>query len=569
MKIARARFLVSTALGTLLALSTAAAAAEPDAAPNPAEWTTYGRTQANTRYSPLKQINDENVSHLKLAYSLQLGSLRANEATPIVVGDTMYVSSSWGPKTTYALDARTGRIKWEYQPDLPDDMLQFACCDVDSRGVTYADGKIFLGRLDGYLVALDAKTGAELWKTQVIDYKQGSVITSPPLVVKDVVISGFAGGEYGARGALQGYDINTGKQVWKTWMTAGKDEPNGDSWKGDSAEHGGGTAWYVGSYDAKTDTVFWGTSNAAPWNAAVRSTGTPDYGKLSNLYTASSVALDPATGKIKWWFQGTPEDVWDYDGVNELVLADLAVGDTKLPVMMKADRDGFFFVVNRETGKLVSADPFVPVTWAKGYDVAAGVPIPDPEMRPSDGHPVKGVCPSWIGGKNWQPMSFNPDTGFAYLAANNMCTDMNSTEATYRRGLVYRGASVNVYPGPGDYRGELMAWDPVNRKKAWELKLPLPFNGGTMTTAGNLVFFGDITGEFRALNATTGKGLWHINVGTGIGAGAMSYEVDGKQYVAIVAGRNVSLPSGMGAPGKQIAAVTPEGGALLVFTLQD
>jgi alcohol dehydrogenase (cytochrome c) len=236
---------------------------------------------------------------------------------------------------------------------------------------------------------------------------------------------------------------------------------------------------------------------------------------------------------------------------------------------MKADRDGFFFVVNRETGKLVSADPFVPVTWAKGYDVASGVPIPDPEKRPADGHPVKGVCPSWIGGKNWQPMSFSPDTGFVYLAANNMCTDITSTEATYRRGLVYRGSSVNVFPGPGDYRGELMAWDPVNRKKAWELKLPLPFNGGTMTTAGNLVFFGDITGEFRALNAATGKGLWQINVGTGIGAGAMSYEIDGKQYVAVVAGRNVSLPHGMGEPGKQIAAVTPEGGALLVFTLQD
>lgn len=549
-----------------------AMAAEPAAAPiAPADagWDSYGRTSANNRFSPLTQINDHNVNRLTLAYTLQLGSLRSNEATPIVIGDTMYVSSSNGPKTVFALDARTGRIKWEYQPELPDDMVQYACCDVDSRGVSFADGKVFLGRLDGYLVALDASNGKELWKTQVVDYRQGSAITSPPLIVKGVVITGFAGGEYGVRGALQGYDANTGKQLWKTWTAAGKDEPQGDTWKGDSAQHGGGAAWYVGSYDARTDTVFWGTSNAAPWNASVRSTGTSDYGKLSNLYTASTVALDPTTGKIKWWFQGTPEDVWDYDGVNELVLADLHAGDKSEPVLMKADRDGFFFVVNRDSGKLVSADPFVNVTWAKGYDIENAVPIPDPAMRPSMDHPVTGVCPSWIGGKNWQPISFNPQTGLAYIAANNMCTDIKSTEPVYHRGLFYLGADNNVYQGPGGFGGELIAWDPVNRKKAWEMKLPLAFNGGTMTTAGNLVFFGDITGQFRALDATTGKQLWKMNVGTGIGAGAMSYAVDGTQYVAVVAGRTSSLAAAMGPEGKQIINATPEGGALLVFKLQD
>lgn len=230
MTTAQPRRLASTVFSALLVVAPMAAlAGEPETPASITEWTTYGGTQANTRFSPLKQITDANVSHLKLAYSLQLGSLRSNEATPIVVQDTLYVPSSWGPKTTYAIDARTGHIKWAYQPDLPDDMLQYACCDVDSRGVTYADGKIFVGRLDGYLVALDAKTGVELWKTQVIDYKQGSVITSPPLVVGGVVMTGFAGGEYGARGALQGYDIDTGKQVWRTWLTAGKDEPNGDT----------------------------------------------------------------------------------------------------------------------------------------------------------------------------------------------------------------------------------------------------------------------------------------------------------------------------------------------------
>ncbi|WP_205880408.1 PQQ-dependent dehydrogenase, methanol/ethanol family [Lichenicoccus roseus] len=530
-------------------------------------WETYGRTYANTRFSPLTQINSGNVGRLKLAFTLQLGALRSNEATPIVIGDTMYVSSSWGPKTTYALDARTGDIKWAYRPDLPDDMMQYSCCDVVSRGVSYDNGKIFVGRLDGYLVALDAKTGQELWKTQVVDYKQGSVITSPPVVLKGRVITGFAGGEYGVRGALQAYDENTGKQVWKTWLTATQDQPNGDSWKGDSARHGGAAAWNVGSYDAATDTLFWGTSNASPWNSAVRSTGTVDYGKLSNLYTASTVALDPASGHIKWWFQGTPQDVWDYDGVNENVLADLKENGQSVPALMKADRDGFFFVVNRNTGKLLSADPYVPVTWAKGYDIATARPIADPDKRPALDHPVKGVCPSWIGGKNWQPMSFNPMTGLVYVASNNMCFDMKDMEPSYHRGVFYLGADYNVYDGPGGYRGELAAWDPVHRRKAWEVKLPLPFNGGTMTTAGNLVFFGDITGNFRALDARTGKTLWKIKLGSGIGAGAMTYAVAGKQYVAVVVGRTATLPAAMGDAGKKIIATTPEGGSLFVFAL--
>lgn len=567
----RSRLLQSAAFTAALAAATplAAHAADTDTARPAGEWATYGRTYANTRYSPLKQINDQNVGKLKLAYMLQLGALRSNEATPIVIGDTLYVSSSWGPKTVYALNAKTGRIKWQYQPELPDDMMQYACCDVDSRGVSYADGKIFLGRLDGHLVSLDAQTGKELWNVKVVDYQQGSAITSPPVVVDNVVITGYAGGEYGVRGALQGYDEATGKQLWKTWTTAGEDEPNGETWKGDSAMHGGAAAWNVGSYDPKTDTVFWGTSNPGPWNDSVRSTGQADYGKLNNLYSASTLAIDPKTGKIKWWFQGTPDDVWDYDGVNELVLADINKDGNTLPVAMKADRDGFLFVINRETGKLISADPFVPVNWAKSYDVAKGVPVIDPDKRPAMGHPANGVCPSWIGGKNWQPMSYNPDTGLLYIAANNMCTDLKSVPVTYRRGVFYLGSDFDVYGGPGGYNGALMAWDPVNRKKAWEIKLPLPYNGGTMTTAGNLVFFGDITGEFHALNAKTGQNLWQINVGTGIGAGAMSFEVDGKQYVGLVVGRTVSQPAAMGPPGKQIAALTPEGGALLVFTLGD
>jgi PQQ-dependent dehydrogenase (methanol/ethanol family) len=260
----------------------------------------YGRTYDNKRFSPLNQINDQNVGQLKLAYAFQLGALRSNEATPIVIGDTMYIPSSSGPRSVYALDARTGTIKWQYQPDIPEDVEPFVCCDLDSRGVVYADGKILFGTLHAHLIALDAKSGKELWNTAVADYKQGSAITSPPLIVKNIAIIGYAGGEYGARGALQAYDIATGKQVWKTYTIPGPGEPGNDTWKGDSWQHGGGNAWLVGSYDPKTDTVFYGTSNPSPWNAAVRSTGTSDYGKLSNYGSSATLALDADSGKIKW-----------------------------------------------------------------------------------------------------------------------------------------------------------------------------------------------------------------------------------------------------------------------------
>jgi PQQ-dependent dehydrogenase (methanol/ethanol family) len=305
------KLLCSAAIsGLLLASAGAARAAEPD----PNGWATCGNGYDNTRYSPLTQITTANAANLKLAYAFSLGSLRSNESSPIVIGDTLYVSSSWGPKYVYALNAKTGALKWKYEPDIPDDVLQYACCDVNSRGVTFANGKIFVGRLDGKLSAVDAQTGKELWTTDVVDYKQGSVITSPPVVVGDKVITGFGGGEYGARGSLQAYDSNTGKLLWRTYTAPDRESPGGETWKGDSALHGGGAAWLIGSYDAKTNTVIYGTSNPGPWASAVRSTGDSNYGQLSNLYTSSTVALDPDTGKIKWHLQETPADAWDFDG---------------------------------------------------------------------------------------------------------------------------------------------------------------------------------------------------------------------------------------------------------------
>lgn len=570
MALSRAGLRACTALTAALLLGATGAVRADEAldkaAADPNNWAMYGRSYDNTRYSPLNQITTQNVGQLKLAFAFSLGSLRSNESTPLVIGDTLYVSSSYGPKYVYALDAKTGDLKWKYEPDIPDDTMQFACCDVNSRGVTYADGKLFIGRLDGVLAAVDAKTGQELWTTTVVDYKQGSVITSPPLVVKDKVITGFGGGEYGARGSLQAYDIKTGKQVWKTWTVPGPGEAGNETWKGDSWQHGGGVPWLVGSYDPKTNTVFYGTSNPSPWNSAVRSSGNKDYGKLTNLYTASTVAFDADTGKIKWHVQGTPEDAWDYDGVNELVLADLKIDGATVPTYLKADRNGFFYVANRETGKLISAEKFVPTNWAEKIDLATTLPLESGDKRPGLGHPVSDVCPMLLGGKNWQPMSYSPDTGLVYIPANNMCMDWKVGDVTYRKGVMYLGTEWATHGGPGGYLGELVAWDPVSQKKVWGVKEDLPFNGGTLTTGGGLVFYGNIAGNFRAFDAKTGAELWKMKLGSGIGAGPATYSVDGKQYVAVVSGRTASIEAFAAAIGEKMTKASPEGGTLFVFT---
>jgi alcohol dehydrogenase (cytochrome c) len=563
-------FFAGVSLAALLMMGATGAKANDSvvkAVADPNGWAIAGGDYGNMRFSALKQITSENADKLQLVYSFSLASLRSNESSPIVIGNTMYVSTSWGPKYVYAIDAATGARKWTYEPDIPDDVLQYACCDVNSRGVSYADGKIFVGRLDGKLTALDANTGKELWTANVVDYKQGSVITSPPLIVRDKVITGFGGGEYGVRGALLAFDLNTGKQLWQSYTVPAPGEPGSDTWKGDTGLHGGGAAWLVGSYDAKTDTVYWGTSNPGPWNTAVRSTGDGNFGKLTNLYTASTLAIDPNDGKIKWHIQGTPADAWDYDGVNELVLADLTVNGAKTPALMKADRNGFFFVANRETGKLLSAEKYVYTSWAKKFDINTMRAEEDPDKRPGPGHPAKDICPNLIGGKNWQPMSFNPQTGLVYIPSNNVCMDWSVSDVAYKRGVFYLGAEFPTKEGPGGFNGELIAWDPVASKKVWSIKSDLPFNGGTLSTGGNLVFWGDLHGDFKAIDAKSGKVVWSKNLGSGIGAGPVTYSVNGKQYVAVVVGRTVALPAFLGDLGKKMVAATPEGGALFVFAL--
>ncbi len=533
-------------------------------------WPVYGGDNGNQRFSQGSQITPANVSKLNVKWALQLGSNRSQESSPILVGDTLYVTSSFGPKNVFAVNAKTGEVRWKWSPEMPKGVEQYACCDVNNRGVAYNDGKIFVGRLDAKVTALDAKSGKEMWTQTVVDYTQGSVITSPPVVAKNVIITGFGGGEYGVRGALVALDQATGKEVWRTHTVPVGNEKNADTWKGDTGKTGGGAAWNVGSYDPKLNLVYYGTSNPGPWTAIVRGNDSSDIGKFTNLYTASVIAMNPDTGNIVWHYQFTPHDAWDYDGVNELVFADLRVDGKKVPVIMQANRNGFFYVIDRANGKLISAKNFVPTNWATGIDLKTGMPIEaaNNEKRPRLKKWAKDICPNLVGGKNWMPMSYNPKTGLVYIPTMNLCMDLEGIQEEYKRGQFYLGVNFDLdKPGPGGYLGGLKAWDPVAQKEVWFIKDDLPFNGGTMTTTTGLVFAGDIRGTFRAHDAKTGKELWKFNTGSGISAAPISYTLDGKQYVAVTSGRTQSMPAFFGKIGEKMVAASPEGGTLFVFTL--
>jgi alcohol dehydrogenase (cytochrome c) len=556
-------FLSPVVLGLTLGLAATAQAQN---------WPVFGGDTGNTRYSNAKQITPANVGKLGVEWALQLGTTRSQESTPILVGDTLYVTSSFGPKNTFAVNAKTGEVKWTYQPEIPKGIDQYACCDVNSRGVAYNDGKIFLGRLDAHVVALDAKTGKELWKTAIVDYTQGSVITSPPTLVKNMVITGFGGGEYGARGAIVALDQATGKELWRTHTVPMGNEPGADTWKGDSGKYGGGVAWYIGSYDPKLNLVYYGTSNPSPWSAAVRGNDTSAVGKFTNLYTASVLALNPDNGKITWHYQFTPHDAWDYDGVNELVFADLPVDGKKTPVILQANRNGFFYVLDRANGKLISAKQFVDgVNWASSIDMKTGMPVEAPgnAKRPGMKRKAADICPNLLGGKNWMPMSYSAQTGLVYMPTLNLCMDLEGIESEYKRGAFYLGVNFDLGKiGPGGHGGGVKAWDPVAQKTVWFNKDAELWAGGVTSTAGGLVFHGDLKGTFKALDAKSGKVLWKFNTGSGISAAPMTYVLDGKQYVAVVSGRTQSIPAFLGALGEKMVAASPEGGTLFVFALK-
>src|SRR5678810_1279471 len=469
--------------------SASSSASNPDK-----EWTMPNKDAASTRYSQLDEINAGNVKNLKVSWTFSTGVLRGHEGGPLVVGNTMYVSTPY-PNIVYALDlTKEGApIKWKYTPRQDPNVIPIACCDTVNRGVAYADGKIFLNQLDTTTVALDANTGQELWKVKQGDYHTGQTVTAAPLVIKDKVISGISGGEFGVRGFVTANDVNTGKQVWRMYSTGPEAEvgfPGSvETWQGDEWKRGGGTTWGWYSYDPDLNLFYYGTGNPGSWN--------PDQRPGDNKWSMTIFARDPDTGKAKWAYQKTPHDAWDYDGINENVLVDLTLNGQMRKVLVNFDRNGFSYTLDRTTGELLMAEPFVNVNWATGVDLKTGRPIEVPEKRTSATKNTKDICPSAMGGKNQQPVAYSPRTNLFYVPTNNLCMDYEGVEVKYQSGQPYVGAIVVSHPGPGGNRGEFIAWDPTTGKKVWGIKENLANWGGALATGGDVVFYGTMEGWLK------------------------------------------------------------------------
>jgi PQQ-dependent dehydrogenase (methanol/ethanol family) len=543
------------------------------------EWSMPNKNYSANRYSELAQITAENVKDLRPAWTFSTGVLRGHEGEPIVVGDTMYLATPF-PNIVYALDlTKEGApIKWKYTPKQEEAVIPIACCDTVNRGVTYADGKIFFNQLDTTTVALDAATGKMLWSAKQGDYKQGQTITNAPLVIKDKVISGISGGEFGVRGFVTANDVNTGKQVWRMYSTGPEAEvgfPGSvETWKGDEWKRGGGTTWGWYSYDPELNLLYYGTGNPGSWN--------PDQRPGDNKYSMTIFARDPDTGKAAWAYQKTPHDAWDYDGINENVLADVDFNGMTRKVLVNFDRNGFSYMLDRKTGELLQANKFAEVNWATGVDLKTGRPIEVPEKRTSSKQNTKDICPSAMGAKNQQPSSFSPRTKLFYVPTNNLCMDYEGVEVKYQAGQPYVGAIVVSKAGPGGHRGEFIAWDPSAGKKVWGIKENLSAWGGALSTAGDVVFYGTMEGWLKAVNAKTGDVLWKFKTPSGIIGNPMTYVgPDGKQYVAVMSGiggwsgigvavEGLETPdAGLGAIGAfgDLANFSNQGGVLTVFSL--
>ena len=518
-------------------------------AASPAEqWTMAPRDYANTRFAPIGDINTRNVARLKVEFTFSTGVNRGQEAAPIVVGDTMYIVSPY-PNVVYALDlSKPGApTKWKYEPKPEPAAQGVACCDVVNRGAVYWKGRVVFNTLDGYTIALDATSGKPLWRTKLASINRGETLTMAPLVVKDKVLVGNSGGEYGVRGWLVALDVGTGKVAWKAFHTGpDKDVLIGPSfkpfyaidrgpdlgrrsWPGDAWKTGGGTVWGWISYDPKLDLIYYGTGNAGPWNAEQR--------PGDNKWTAGMFARDPDTGQARWFYQFTPHDPFDYDAINESILLDMPVGGKRRSVLVRAERNGFFYVMDRATGQVLSADPFVHVNAVLGVDLKTGRTRLNPQKIPGTGRVVRDICPAAAGAKDWNPSAFSPRTGLVYIPHNNLCMDWQSEEVNYIAGTPYLGAEARYFAGPGGNRGFFTAWNPVTRKPAWRIREDLPVWSGALATAGDLVFYGTMDGWFKAVDARSGRELWKFKADSGIIGQPVSYRgPDGRQYVAVLSG---------------------------------
>ncbi len=503
----------------------------------PQNWLTYSGTYSSQRYSTLDQITPGNVKNLETQWVFQADSLQKMEATPIVVDGVMYVTQA--PNDIVALDARTGRVFWTYQYEVSPEAR--VCCGRVNRGLAIHGNTLFMGTLDGHLVALDATSGRVVWNIDIADPKLGYSITEAPLVVKDKVIVGPAGGEYGIRGFIAAYDVATGKEAWKFYTVPGPGEPGHDSWAGDSWEHGSAGTWNTGSFDPVLNTIYWGTGNPGPdWN--------PDTRVGDNLYSCSVVALDADTGKLKWFFQFSPHDTHDWDSANIPVLADMDWNGSNRKVILWANRNGFFYVLDRTTGKFLLGNPFVHETWAVGLD-KNGRPILAPNTQPT----VEGVkiYPGMQGGTNWYSPSWSPRTGLFYIAAwKDYFSVFSKLPDDYVAGRSYFGGAtksavppihrgaINNWTDAGGH-GAVVAIDPKTGKEKWAFNMYDVTDSGIMTTATNVLFTGSREGYFWALDAETGTPLWHATTGGQISSAPVTYLVDGKQYIAISANHAV------------------------------
>jgi PQQ-dependent dehydrogenase (methanol/ethanol family) len=510
-------------------------------------WLMYGRTYDDHRFSPLTQINEQTIARLGLMWSRELDTTRGLEATPIVENGVIYTTGSWS--VVYALNARTGDIRWTYDPAVSRTRAFFVCCDVVNRGVALYRGRVYVGTLDGRLIALDAQSGTPVWSVLTVDPTRPYAITGYPRIARGMVIIGNAGAEYGVRGYISAYDAETGKMVWRTYTVPGDPatgfeskamEQAAKTWSGDWwTVGGGGTVWEGIVYDPALDLLYFGTGNATAWYRDLRGTRRND-----NLYAASILAVHAADGELAWYFQAVPGDNWDYDATQPLLQADLTIDGRPRKVIMQASKNGFFYVLDRATGEFISGAPFVSgITWASGLDSKTGRPI-ESSTAYAGLQPII-VSPDPDGAHNWYPMAFNPATGLVYLPAKVGTHALHAPDPRW----MYNAKTNNIgddwrYEGPlldtlrslPPPSGELLAWDPVNQRAAWRASYPVVEGGGVLTTAGNLVFQGRADGVLAAYRATDGQQLWQFDAGTGIMAPPVTYSVDGVQFVSLMVG---------------------------------
>ena len=556
------------------------------------QWVMPAKNYASWRYSGLDQINTNNVANLKVAWTFSTGLTSGHEAAPLVVNDTLYAVTPY-PNILYALDPVTGSMKWKYEPKPSQASQGVACCDVVNRGAAFADGKIFYNTLDAHTVAVDAESGEEVWKTKVGEINIGESMTMAPIVVKGKVLVGNSGGEFGVRGWLTALDAGSGDIVWRAYSTG----PDADvkigpnfrpfyakdrgkdlgvtTWPPDLWKIGGGTMWGWISYDPDLDLIYHGTANPGPWN--------PEMRPGDNKWTAGIFARRPDTGEAIWAYQWSPHDLYDYDGINENVLVDLPIKGQMRKVLLRPERNGHLYVMDRATGEVLSAETYVHVTVTRGIDLETGIPNEVEEKATGFGRVVRDICPAAPGAKDWQPSAWSPRTSILYIPHQNLCMEMEGVEANYIAGTPYVGAVVRMYAGPGGYRGEFTAWDPVAARKVWSIKERFPVWSGTVVTAGDVAFYGTMEGWFKAVNARTGQLLWQFKTGSGIIGQPITYRGrDGKQYVAVFSGvggwagaivsggldpRDGTAALGFVNAMKDLPDYTTKGGALYVFAL--